>query len=70
MVNNYLIAFFLILISFLFFGCSAQMHASKGWRLLDQGQPDEAIEEFEISRGSKELPGYYMGMYNSYLLKK
>ena len=51
-------------------GCAAQMHASKGWGFIDKNMPDEAIKEFELSYGSGPLPGYYLGMYDSYLLKQ
>jgi tetratricopeptide (TPR) repeat protein len=62
--------FNLFLICFFLSGCAAQMQASKGWNLLDKGNPDEAIKAFEASKEKKELPGYYLGMYHSYIEKK
>lgn len=62
--------FNLFIMCFFIAGCAAQMQASKGWSLLDKGKPDEAIKAFETSKEKKELPGYYLGMYHSYVEKK
>lgn len=59
----------LLLIFPFLYGC-AQMRASQGWSLLDKGRVDEAIEAFELSRQKQELPGYFLGMYYSYIEKK
>lgn len=61
---------FCVIIFVIFLSGCAQLQASKGWGLLDKGQPDEAIKAFEMSREKKELPGYYLGMYHSYVEKK
>ena len=62
--------FNLFIVCFFLSGCAAQMRASKGWKLLDQGRPEEAIKAFETSKEKKELPGYYLGMYHAYIEKK
>ena len=62
--------FNLFIMCFFLSGCAAQMQASKGWNFLDKGKPDEAIKAFETSKEKKELPGYYLGMYHSYVEKK
>lgn len=51
-------------------GCAAQMYASSGWDFLNKNQPDEAMREFELSGQNERLPGYYLGMYDAYLMKK
>lgn len=60
----------LFVLMLLMSGCAAQMHASSGWDFLNKNQPDEAIQEFELSGQTEHLPGYYLGMYDAYLMKK
>lgn len=41
---------------------SAQSHASKGWKLLEKKEFDEAKKEFQYSLAKDTLPGNLAGM--------